>query len=419
MKDPVLPDCPECTQTCDRASLEQRSATEKTSCPLGGHDHLRSNRIHPSAALRNTTDALQANGILSGDHGADHSSPQTGSPPQNGFKTHTYPDGGKYVGEWKNGRQHGSGKRVYMPSGCIYDGEWVDDKRHGHGVYTWPHGETYVGEYQNDDRHGSGKYVFASGCIYDGDWVDDEMHGRGVHTWPDGGKYVGEWKNSKRHGSGKQVFASGNMNHDGDWENDKPKRRRWWWTSRQVKWVDHKKHGHDVLTWPSGARCVGEFQNNKRHCRGKQVCAGGNIYHDGDWGKEKPKRRRWWWPNRQVKWVDDKSHGRGVYTWPDGGKDVGEWKDDKRHGSGKMVYASGCIYDGDWVDDEMHGRGVHTWPDGGKYVGEWKNSKRNGSGKQVFASGNMNHDGDWENDKPKRRRWWWTSRQVKGISMAA
>jgi hypothetical protein len=82
MKDPALPDCPECTQTCDRASLEQRSATEKTSCPLGGHDHLRSNRIRPNAALRNTTDALRANGILSGDHGADHSSPQTGSPPR-------------------------------------------------------------------------------------------------------------------------------------------------------------------------------------------------------------------------------------------------------------------------------------------------------------------------------------------------
>jgi U-box domain len=69
MKDPVLPHCHECTQTCDRASLEQWFATGNSSCPLCGHGNLLSNRIRPNAALRNTIEALQASGILSGDGG--------------------------------------------------------------------------------------------------------------------------------------------------------------------------------------------------------------------------------------------------------------------------------------------------------------------------------------------------------------
>lgn len=170
MRDPVLPDCQKCIQTCDRPSLEQWFARGKTSCPLCGHNHLLSNRIRPNAALRYMIEALQSSGILSGDHGNDHSS--------------TYPDGSKYGGFLKNGQPHGRGKMVYA-SGCIYDGEWVDGNFHGHGVYTWPDGAKYKGEWKNDKRHG-----------------------HGLHTWPNGEKYEGEWRNDNRHTRG-YVFPNG------------------------------------------------------------------------------------------------------------------------------------------------------------------------------------------------------------------
>jgi hypothetical protein len=273
MKDPVLPHCPECTQTCDRASLEQWFATGKTSCPLCGHSQLLSSRIRPNAALRNTIEAcLQASGIFSGDHGGEHSSAQTGSPPKNGFKTHTYPDGERYFGEYQNDNRHGRGKCVFA-NGNIYDGEWLDDKKHGHCVFTWPTGEKYDGEYQNDNRHGRGKYVFANGNIYDGQWVDDQKHGHGVFTWPTGAQYVGGYQNDNRHGRGNMVYTDGI--YDG-------------------QWVDGKKHGHGVYTWPDGGKYVGEWKNNKRHGRGKYVFASGNINHDGEWENDKPKKRQWW-----------------------------------------------------------------------------------------------------------------------------
>jgi len=43
---------------------------------------------------------------------------------ENGQGTHTYPDGSKYVGEFRDG------------------------KRHGQGTYTFQEGDTYVGEWK-------------------------------------------------------------------------------------------------------------------------------------------------------------------------------------------------------------------------------------------------------------------------------
>ena len=71
-----------------------------------------------------------------------------------------------------------TGKGVYTyRDGGKYDGDFVDGKMHGNGVFTWPDGEKY-----------------------DGDYVDDKMHGKGVFTLPDGRKYRSEWQNDSRTG---------------------------------------------------------------------------------------------------------------------------------------------------------------------------------------------------------------------------
>ena len=61
----------------------------------------------------------------------------------NGYGTYIY-DGGKYVGQNKDGRMHGQGTYTYA-SGDKYVGEWKDNKRNGQGTYTYAYGDKYVG----------------------------------------------------------------------------------------------------------------------------------------------------------------------------------------------------------------------------------------------------------------------------------
>ena len=93
-----------------------------------------------------------------------------------GQGTFTYPNGEKYVGDWKNG------------------------KYHGHGTFTYPDGNMYVGEFKDDDMEGKGTYTWGKGNyegqIYLGVWKEEEPW-NGTSYDKDGkilSKYVnGKW----------------------------------------------------------------------------------------------------------------------------------------------------------------------------------------------------------------------------------
>ena len=70
------------------------------------------------------------------------------------LKADTYPNGDKYVGEYKDGG------------------------RHGQGTYTWADGKKYVGEFKDDKRHGQGTWTQADGTVIKGSWIN----GKSVHA---------------------------------------------------------------------------------------------------------------------------------------------------------------------------------------------------------------------------------------------
>ena len=47
-------------------------------------------------------------------------------------------------------------------------------------------------------------------------------------------------------------------------------------------------------------------------------------------------------------WKDDKQHGKGIETWPDGAKYEGSYAEGKKHGRGTLTFADGSIYTGDF-----------------------------------------------------------------------
>jgi len=55
-----------------------------------------------------------------------------------------------------------------------------------YGTYTFPDGTKYVGQYRDDKRNGQGTYTFADGRKYVGEFRDDKRDGQGSLFSPDG-----------------------------------------------------------------------------------------------------------------------------------------------------------------------------------------------------------------------------------------
>ena len=66
-------------------------------------------------------------------------------------------DRDKYVGEWKDGKENGNGKRNY-PDGRNYVGEWKDGIEHGQGTFNYPDGKKYVGEWKKGNYWDGNSY---------------------------------------------------------------------------------------------------------------------------------------------------------------------------------------------------------------------------------------------------------------------
>ena len=66
-------------------------------------------------------------------------------------------------------------KKTYIcPDGEWYGGELKDDDfLHGHGTYTWPRGEKYVGGWRDGKQHDQGTFTWSDGAKYVGEWKDD------------------------------------------------------------------------------------------------------------------------------------------------------------------------------------------------------------------------------------------------------
>ena len=97
-----------------------------------------------------------------------------------------------------NGKYHDPCFGVYLwPDGAKYVGEFKEYAKHGKGTTNWPDGAKYVGEYTNGKKHGQGTFTFPNGTKYAGEYKDGIQDGYGTMFWADGGVWVGQWKSDK------------------------------------------------------------------------------------------------------------------------------------------------------------------------------------------------------------------------------
>lgn len=111
---------------------------------------------------------------------------QYGSTTPEGAGCMITPNGGRYCGEWHNGKRHGWGTQNY-PDGSTYEGEWFNDQVHGFAVKIELDGSDYAGMFRLGTRSGLGVSRSSLGLIYEGQFSDDMQHGFGVewHMEPD------------------------------------------------------------------------------------------------------------------------------------------------------------------------------------------------------------------------------------------
>ncbi len=117
----------------------------------------------------------------------------------NCYGTYTWPNGDKYVGEYKDGNFNGQGTYFFLA-----DNQFKGDK--------------YVGEFKDNKHNGQGTYTFASGHKYVGEYKDGKYNGQGTFTFASGHKYVGEVKDGKKNGQGITFLANGKVDQSGIWK---------------------------------------------------------------------------------------------------------------------------------------------------------------------------------------------------------
>lgn len=102
------------------------------------------------------------------------------------------------------------------------ESELEDDRMSGRAAHMYPDGSKYIGQWRNGKRHGCGTFVYANGGRFEGQWRDDKREGSGTLYLPDGTKYAGGWKNGEMHGKGTLYNDHGQVLFKGLWEYGEP-----------------------------------------------------------------------------------------------------------------------------------------------------------------------------------------------------
>ena len=133
-------------------------------------------------------------------------------------------------------------------------------------------------------------------------------------------------------------------------------------------------------------------------------------------------------------------HGRGVRTWPEGGRLAsieGEWCEGKGPRRVVATFPDGGRYEGEWRDGQPNGQGILTMPDGRRIEGEWREGghyegevnatgEPHGRGVRTFSNGESikgtrrdgELDGPWSAATINPRRLRIVSGPVEGKTLA-
>ncbi|KAG5190083.1 hypothetical protein JKP88DRAFT_299697 [Tribonema minus] len=283
------------------------------------------------------------------------------------------------------------GRRT-LADGSIYEGTITDGRREGEGVLKYPDGVRYVGEFKANHFHGYGHMTYGPslengvevvGRSYDGYWQGGLMHGEGSYV---SGLLVPVARNCN--GSCAQLRTCRGSG------------------SSAASAAPEADETTSMARARTGDTYRGGFARGAYHGRGKLVTAAGD-HLDGDWRCARLSGAACIMYARGGCYTGDVRRGepcgRGRMSFPRGqGAYDGEYKDGLQHGRGTRTFSNGSTYEGEWTarctllghlaggivfEGEPHGEGAMRYANGDMYVGQWDMGHRGGRGVLTTAAG--------------------------------
>lgn len=147
---------------------------------------------------------------------------------------------------------------------------------------------------------------------------------------------------------------------------------------------------------------IGEFKNNKLCGQGSKTTKDGTVsvgmFEDGlrnGLGTENSKLTFY-----EGEFNNDKKHGKGKMIFKSLEEIYeGDFIDDKITGTGKKTWKNKDSYEGNFEDNQMHGKGIYFWSDGSRYEGDYIYNVKEGLGKFYWPNGNI-FEGEFSNGLP-------------------
>ena len=216
-----------------------------------------------------------------------------------GFGHYYFEGGGKYIGEWKDGQQHGFGTTMWT-DGSMHAGQYNEGEFDGYGIEYDANGQirkagkyigsSFVGKAHSSEERGkcivgncgSGFGIFVIALEsewkrgyaetkndfelkYEGVWISELKNEIGFLEDMNGNTYVGQLKMDEYEGQGVATFANGDM-YNGSFE-------------------DGAMSGYGTMTYADGSKYVGEWNYNDKEGEGEEYDSNGKLIYSGNFYK--------------------------------------------------------------------------------------------------------------------------------------